>query len=108
VKTIICLARPVISPNEFSGIPNELLILGAALKEKGYQSVVKDFDFLKEINIKWKNKKDWAKRAALEILNTNCQYVGITSMCSNYVLAIELAKEIKTLGNPILKLHLEP
>lgn len=98
MKKDICLVRPLISPNEMSGFPVELLILATCLRSHGYRVSINDYDFMKEIDVTWKKKGNFAKRAALDVVNTGCTYVGITTMCSNYVLAADLAYEIKRLN----------
>lgn len=93
----ICLVRPLLSPTDFNGYPLNLLILAAALREAGHEPVIRDYDFLKEIDPSW-GDDSFAARAAADIAATGCQYVGITAMCSNYVLAVDLAKELKKLA----------
>lgn len=93
----ICLVRPLLSPTDFNGYPLNLLILGAALREAGHTVVIRDYDYLKEIDPSWASAA-FAQRAAHDIVGTHARYVGITSMCSNYVLALDLAEGIKALS----------
>jgi tRNA A37 methylthiotransferase MiaB len=108
----VCLVRPLLSPTEFNGYPLNLLILASCLRDKGHEVTICDFDFLKEVDTSWKGS-GFANRATLEILKHNPDFVGITALCSNYVLALDLAKELKnrsssnlhiTLGGPHVSL----
>jgi radical SAM superfamily enzyme YgiQ (UPF0313 family) len=90
----VCLVRPLLSPTDFNGYPLNLLILAAALRESRHTVAIRDYDYLKEIDATW-GTPDFARRAAAEIVSGAPAYVGITSMCSNYVLALDLAKQIK-------------
>lgn len=92
----ICLIRPLLSQNDFSGYPLNLLILAACLMKKGHTVEILDFDFLKLQDASWLNG-NFAKKAALLATRSGPDFVGITSMCSNYVLALDLAAEIKAL-----------
>lgn len=90
----VCLVRPLLSSNVFNGYPLNLLILASAIRDVGHYPVICDYDYLKEIDPSW-IAEDFAARAAEDILSHNPDLVGITSMCSNYVLAVDLANEIK-------------
>lgn len=91
----ICLVRPLLSPTEFNGYPLNLLILGKCLLLKGHDVFICDFDFEKEQDPSWQ-EGNFAARATAKILSYEPDFVGITSMCSNYVLALDLAETIKT------------
>jgi radical SAM superfamily enzyme YgiQ (UPF0313 family) len=107
----ICLVRPLLSPTDFNGYPLNLLILAAALSRAGHRVEICDYDFLKETDSSWA-APGFAKRAATDILAKRPQFVGITALCSNYVIALDLAAEIKagsrhlhiTLGGPHVSL----
>ncbi|MGL5714497.1 MAG: B12-binding domain-containing radical SAM protein [Paraclostridium sp.] len=101
----ICLVRPIITPYDPSGMPLNLLILATELINNGHEVIIKDYDFLKEFDPSWNLGKYFSKEAAKDILSTECSYVGITSICSNYVLATELSNELKKL-NPNLHITL--
>ncbi|MDT9721100.1 radical SAM protein [Paenibacillus sp. ClWae2A] len=90
----VCLVRPLLSSNAFNGYPLNLLILASAIREKGHVPFICDYDFYKEIDPTWISEP-FAVRAAEDILAHEPDMVGITAMCSNYVLAVELAGEIK-------------
>lgn len=90
----VCLVRPLLSPTDFNGYPLNLLILGACLLQYDHQVIICDYDFEKEKDPTW-GKGGFAYRATNEILSHNPDFVGITSMCSNYVLALDLAETIK-------------
>lgn len=93
----VCLARPLLSPTEFNGYPLNLLILASALRDSGHEVVVCDYDYLKEIDATW-TEPGFACRSARDILDHQPDFVGITALCSNYVLALDLAHEIKRLS----------
>jgi len=93
----ICLVRPLLSPTDFNGYPLNLLILASSLRDFAHDVIICDYDYLKEIDSTWSNG-GFAKRAVEDILSCNPNFVGITAMCSNYVLALDLAEEIKALS----------
>ncbi len=107
----VCLVRPLLSPTEFNGYPLNLLILGSALRDAGHEVVICDYDYLKEIDTTWL-APGFAARACRDVLDHRPDFVGISALCSNYVLALELASEIKqlsphthiTLGGPHVSL----
>lgn len=90
----VALVRPLLSADGFNGYPLNLLILAAAIREVGHQPALFDYDYLKELDSSW-DSPDFSARAAEEILSCQPDVVGITSMCSNYVLAVDLSNEIK-------------
>src|ERR1700741_3936381 len=90
----ICLVRPLLSATDFNGYPLNLLILASALRNAGHTVEICDYDYLKEIDGRWANE-GFARRAAADVLAHSPDFVGITSMCSNYVLALDLAEELK-------------
>ena len=90
----VCLVRPLLSATDFNGYPLNLLILAAALRNFGHSVEICDYDYLKEIDPDWASP-GFARRAALDVLARKPDFVGITSMCSNYVLALDLAHELK-------------
>lgn len=90
----ICLVRPLLSATDFNGYPLNLLILASALRNAGHSVEICDYDYLKEIDESWA-REGFARRAAADVLARNPDFVGITSMCSNYVLALDLAEELK-------------
>jgi len=98
---IVCLVRPVVGPAEVLVIPLGLLIIAANLRKQGYKVLIKDYDFIKEMSDSWKDREAFASRAAENIIETGCSYVGFTAMCSNYVLAVEMAKKVKELNRNI-------
>jgi tRNA A37 methylthiotransferase MiaB len=93
----ICLVRPLLSATDFNGYPLNLLILASALRNAGHSVEICDYDYLKEIDDRWA-QEGFARRAAADVLARNPDFVGITSMCSNYVLALDLAGELKALS----------
>lgn len=93
----ICLVRPLLSATDFNGYPLNLLILASALRNAGHEVEICDYDFLKETDDSW-TQPGFARRAAEDVLARNPDFVGITSMCSNYVLALDLAEELKALS----------
>ncbi len=93
----VCLVRPLLAPTEFNGYPLNLLILASSLRGAAHEVVIRDYDYLKEIDSTWTNR-GFAKRAAEDLLRCNPDFVGITALCSNYVLALDLAEEIKSLS----------
>lgn len=107
----ICLVRPLLSPTNFNGYPLNLLVLASALRAAGHTPVIRDYDFLKEVEPAWATDQ-FAAQAAEDIVATDCAFVGITALCSNYVLAMDLAREIKrraphvhiTMGGPHVSL----
>jgi radical SAM superfamily enzyme YgiQ (UPF0313 family) len=96
----VCLVRPLLSPSDFNGYPLNLLILASCLLREGHKVEICDFDFLKEIDPSWL-KGGFAKKAAKYVADRNPDFVGITSMCSNYVLALDFAEELKRLSKDI-------
>ena len=90
----ICLVRPLLSPSEFNGYPLNLLILASALRMARHTVVIRDYDYLKELDGSWASA-GFARRAAADVLACQPDFVGITAMCSNYVLALDLASELK-------------
>ncbi|KEO82591.1 B12-binding domain-containing radical SAM protein [Tumebacillus flagellatus] len=90
----VALVRPLLSGSGFNGYPLNLLILAAAIREVGHHPVICDYDYLKELDPSW-DSPEFAARAAEDILSNRPDLVGITAMCSNYVLAVDLANEIK-------------
>lgn len=94
---VICLVRPLLSPTEFNGYPLNLLILAAALRGAGHDVEICDFDYLKEIDASWL-QGGFGERAARHVLARSPEFVGITAMCSNYVLALDLAEHLKVLA----------
>lgn len=107
----ICLVRPLLSPTDFNGYPLNLLILASALREAGHDVELRDYDFLKELDASW-SCPGFTRRAADDILRRSPDFIGITALCSNYVLALDLASELKridavphiTLGGPHVSL----
>jgi tRNA A37 methylthiotransferase MiaB len=93
----ICLVRPLLSATDFNGYPLNLLILASTLRNAGHRVEICDYDYLKEIDSNWVSE-GFAQRAARDVLARGPHFVGITSMCSNYVLALELAEELKALS----------
>lgn len=93
--SVVCLVRPLLSPSEFNGYPLNLLILATCLRSRGHEVVICDYDLQKEIDPSWAHG-GFAKRATTEILGHDPDFVGITSMCSNYALALDLAAELKS------------
>jgi radical SAM superfamily enzyme YgiQ (UPF0313 family) len=93
----ICLVRPLLSPTDFNGYPLNLLILAAALRNAGHRIEICDYDYLKEIDSSW-TQEGFAQRAATDVLARSPDFVGITSMCSNYAIAIVLARKLKALS----------
>src|SRR5262245_11782933 len=108
---VVCLVRPLLSPTEFSGYPLNLLILASCLRRDGHVVEICDYDYLKEIDSSWR-AGGFAERAARDVLSRSPHFVGITAMCSNYVLALDFAKRLKasapgvhiTLGGPHVSL----
>jgi len=94
----VCLVRPLLSKYEQSAYPMELLILASAIRKEGFNPTIIDFEYLKTTDPIWKEEKGFTKRAAAEIVSTGCSYVGLTAICSNYVLALDIAHEIKKLS----------
>lgn len=90
----VALVRPLLSGNVFNGYPLNLLILASAIRNEGHEPILYDYDYKKELDLSW-DSPEFASRAAEEILESEPDLVGITSMCSNYVLAVDLANEIK-------------
>ncbi|MEU9087455.1 radical SAM protein [Streptomyces sp. NPDC048357] len=107
----MALVRPLLSTNDFNGYPLNLLILASALRTAGHQVAVFDFDYLKEVDPTWLDG-EFARRAWSVITDYAPDCVGITAMCSNYALALDLAREVKqespavhvTLGGPHVSL----
>jgi radical SAM superfamily enzyme YgiQ (UPF0313 family) len=108
---IVCLVRPLLSPTEFSGYPLNFLILATCLRREGHVVDICDYDYLKEVDPSWR-EGGFAERAARDVLSRTPQFVGITAMCSNYVLALDFAERLKamapavhvTLGGPHVSL----
>lgn len=108
---VICLVRPLLSPTEFSGYPLNLLILATCLRRQGHVVEICDYDYLKEVDPSWR-EAGFAERAARDVLSRSPAFVGITAMCSNYVLALDFASRLKamapavhvTLGGPHVSL----
>jgi radical SAM superfamily enzyme YgiQ (UPF0313 family) len=92
----VCLIRPLLSPTDFNGYPLNLLILAAALRAENHAVVICDFDFLKEVDASWR-APGFSRRAAAYVAQQTPDFIGITSMCSNYALALDLAQELKSL-----------
>ncbi|MFE9934224.1 B12-binding domain-containing radical SAM protein [Streptomyces sp. NPDC005533] len=107
----VALVRPLLSTNDFNGYPLNLLILASALRAAGHHVAVFDFDYLKEVDPTWLDG-GFARRAWSVIADYEPDCVGITAMCSNYALALDLAREVKhespaahvTLGGPHVSL----
>ena len=62
----VCLVRPLLSSNAFNGYPLNLLILASAIREKGHEPVICDYDFYKEVDSTWVTEP-FAVRAADDI-----------------------------------------
>ncbi|GET41309.1 B12-binding domain-containing radical SAM protein [Microseira wollei] len=93
----VCLVRPLLSPTEFNGYPLNLLILASSLRNDGHSIEICDYDYLKEHDEIW-IRGGFAQRAAADVLVRTPDFVAITAMCSNYVLALDLAEQIKALS----------
>lgn len=91
----VCLVRPFISKNEESGIPLNILILASCLENEGYNIVIKDYDYLKNTNFFNFNLEDYNFKIAMDILKTQCKYILITAMCSNFSQVMSIASLIK-------------
>lgn len=99
-RSVVCLVRPLLSPTDFNGYPLNLLILASALRHAGHFVHICDYDFLKEGDPSWA-AGGFAKRAARHILEYGPSFVGITALCSNYVLALDLAEELKAMSTTV-------
>nr|WP_236588183.1 radical SAM protein [Tumebacillus amylolyticus] len=84
----------MLSGSGFNGYPLNLLILASAIRDASHHPIICDYDYLKELDPSW-DSPEFAARAAEDILSHNPDLVGITAMCSNYVLAVDVANEIK-------------
>jgi len=98
----ICFVRPIYNSSVIVDIPLNLLILASTVSEYNAEIVIKDYHFMKEFNTYWNDWENFAMKSAKDIIDTNCKYICITSMNSNYVLANELASAIKVMDSSLI------
>ncbi|MBI4412539.1 MAG: radical SAM protein [Deltaproteobacteria bacterium] len=91
----ICLINPpTTAPDQEAYLPMALLALGGALKQAGIACRVVDFDHLyRQGNCG--DVESFLPHAVEILKQTQCDVFGITTICSNFPMAVLIAEELK-------------
>ncbi|HEX5038093.1 MAG TPA: radical SAM protein [bacterium] len=93
----ICLINPptTLSSSRALYFPMALVCLGSVLKKKGYESSIIDFDLAVRENSSLGTWEAFKEYAVHELQGTQSRIFGISSISSNYPIALLLAAAIK-------------